>query len=124
MPTASEAGTWITTVTLQNNTGGAVYDLEAFFSGVATSIRGEKLIQPKGGGTIAANVNSAEIIIKFDPALADAGMVQFSFINTASPDVEFNNGNWTDQNGKSIRAVNTTKDKVKVSTAAVPEPTH
>jgi hypothetical protein len=117
---ASGGSIWMTTVTLTNKTGGNVWDLEANFSGVATSMYGEKLVKP--AGKIKADANTASLRIDFTPAIKDGTAVEFTFLNTASPDVAFELGNWTDQNGKPIMAIDTTRDGLKLTTAAVPEP--
>ena len=117
---ASGGSIWMTTVTLTNKTGGNVWDLEANFSGVANSMYGEKLIKP--AGKIKADANTASIRIDFTPAIKDGTAVEFTFLNTASPDVAFEFGNWTDQNGKPIMAIDTKRDGLKLTTAAIPEP--
>ena len=97
---------------LENNSGGKVWDLEAFFSGTAASIFGENLVKP--AGNIKANAASAMITINFIPAIDNGTAIEFTFKNTASPDVAFEFGNWAaDMDGKTIKAVDITRDMVK-----------
>jgi hypothetical protein len=118
---ASEAGTvWMTTVSLGNNSGGVVNDLEANFSGTADSIYGANLVRP--AGTITPNAAQAMIRIDFDPAINNGTAIQFTFLNTASPDVAFEFGIWTDQNGNKIKDIDIVRDNVSLTTVGVPEP--
>jgi hypothetical protein len=111
---------WQTTVTLTNNSGGQVWDLEANFSGVANSMYDGNLVKPPGTATVDAD--SAKITLNFNPSIANGTAIEFTFKNTASPDVAFEFGNWTDMNGGVIKAVDPTRDNVVVRTAALPEP--
>jgi hypothetical protein len=111
---------WQTTVTLTNNSGGQVWDLEANFSGVANSMFDGNLIKPPGTATVDAD--SAKITLNFNPAIANGKDIKFTFKNTASPDVAFEFGNWTDMNGGVIKAVDITRDNVVATTVALPEP--
>jgi len=116
--TPSQAG-FITTVSLTNNTGIAVNDLETTWSGTGGSISNVIVIAPPGTSTV---VGGNTIDITFNANLAFGGATSFSFQTTSAP-LTFAGGTWSFTTGNGTEfftPVDTTRDKLST---VVPEPT-
>jgi hypothetical protein len=122
--TPSQAG-FITTVSLTNNTGIPVNDLETTWTGTGGSISNVILTAPLGTSTV---VGGNTIDLTFTNALAVGGAVSFSFDTTTSS-IGFGSGTWSLETPRGVRfttQLDPTRDELQFSTTSsptVPEPT-
>ncbi len=113
---------FITTVSLDNNTGIPVNDLETIWTGTGGSITNVVLSAPAGTSMV---VGGNTIDITFTNPLALGGNVAFDFQTTSSP-IGFGGGTWSFTTPTGIEfttPVVATRDRLTFQTALIPEPT-
>ncbi len=119
--TAPSQANFITSVSLDNNTGVAVNDLTTVWNGTGGSIN--TVVSPLGPAMVPVGNT---IVINFTNPVANGGNVTFTFQTTTTP-IAFSSGTWsfTSPNGTEFTTpVDATRDKLTYSTAAIiPEPT-
>jgi len=116
----SQAG-FITSVSVDNNTGIAVNDLETTWTGTGGSITNVVLSAPAGTTMV---VGGNTIDITFTNPLPNTGNVMFDF-QTSTSSIGFGGGTWSVILGGTVftTPIVPTRDKLTFHTAVIPEPT-
>jgi hypothetical protein len=121
-PAASTQASYITTVTLINNTVVSVEGLDTTWSGVGGSITDVELFTPSG---VTGVIGDDTVHLAFDDSLIVGGIVTFSFTSQSAP-IEFVAGQWAIELGgrSGTLELDQTQDNLRFSTETVfvPEP--
>jgi PEP-CTERM motif len=115
----SQAG-FITKVSIDNNTGIAVNDLETTWVGTGGNIINSVLTAPPGTSAVSGRT----IVFTFTNPLANGGNVMFDFQSNERP-LGLDSGSWSFKTPTGITfttPVDTTRDKFKFQTSVIPEP--
>jgi hypothetical protein len=121
-PAASVQASYITTVTLINNTVVSVEGLDTTWAGVGGPITDVELFTPSG---VTGVIGDDTVHLAFDDSLIVGGIVTFSFVSQSAP-IDFVAGNWAIELGgrDGTLELDPSSDNLRFSTEAVvvPEP--
>jgi hypothetical protein len=121
-PAASTQASYITTVTLINNTVIPVDGLDTTWAGVGGPITDVELFTPSG---VTGVIGDDTVHLAFDESLIEGGIVTFSFMSQSAP-IEFVDGDWLITLGgrSGTLEFDQSLDNLRFSTEAivVPEP--